>query len=177
MHTGFRSSELKSLTWRNVDLVNLSATVLNRYSKNDETRTVPLSPDLAAALQKLKNERKPADDDPVFMINGKPWVCWKEAFNAAVERAGITDFHFHDLRHCYGSWLAMNNVPDKGRMDLMGHKDPKMTMRYTHLSMEYKRQAIQKLPSFDIVNGENVPAESHQISQRPETRKVVTFVK
>jgi integrase len=173
MHTGFRSRELKSLTWSNIDLVNGSATVESCYAKKRETRTVPLTDDLAAALQKIKGERKPNADDPVFTHDGKPWSCWKEAFGA-VDRAGIKNFHFHDLRHCYGSWLAMNNVPDKGRMELMGHKDPKMTMRYTHLSMDYKRAAVNKLPRFKV---EETETESQQISQQQETSKVVSFSK
>jgi integrase len=53
--------------------------------------------------------------------------CWKEAFNGAVERAGIKDFHFHDLRHCFGTWLAMNDTNFKAQMELMRHKDPNMT--------------------------------------------------
>jgi hypothetical protein len=34
-------------------------------------------------------------------------------------------------------------------MELMGHRDPKMTMRYTHLSPGYKRQAVAELPQFN----------------------------
>jgi integrase len=149
MHTGFRSKELKTLRWCHVDFANRSATVQSCYAKNGETRTVPLTPDLYNALQSVHNERKPGSDDFVFVrTDGQPWKCWKEAFKGALKRAGITDFKFHDLRHCYGSWLAMNNVSDKGRMELMGHRDPKMTLRYTHLSMDYKRQAVERLPQF-----------------------------
>jgi hypothetical protein len=54
----------------------------------------------------------------------------------------------------------------------MGHKDPKMTMRYTHLSMDYKRAAVNKLPRFNVVE-----SESQQISQQPETSRVVGFSK
>jgi hypothetical protein len=68
----------------------------------------------------------------------------------------------------------MNGVNDKGRMELMGHKDPKMTLRYTHLSMDYKRQAVERLPSFGTVIME---AESQRISQQREAAKVVAFVK
>jgi len=172
LHTGFRSSELKSLTWSHVDLVNGFATVDSRYSKNGETRTVPLTQDLAAALQKMKDDRDAAARDRVFLCDSKPWACWKEAFNGAVKRAGLKDFHFHDLRHCYGSWLALNGVPDKGRMELMGHKDPKMTMRYTHLSMDHKRAAVNKLPSFNVSE-----SESQQISQQAEAPRVIAFAK
>jgi len=33
---------------------------------------------------------------------GKPWKSWRTAFENARERAGITDFKFHDLRHNAG---------------------------------------------------------------------------
>ena len=56
----------------------------------------------------------------------------------------------------------------------MGHEDPKMTMRYTHLSMEFKRQAVEKLPSFDKSLME---AESPQISPLEEKTKVLAFGK
>jgi hypothetical protein len=39
-------------------------------------------------------------------------------------------------------------VPDKGRMELMGHKTAEMTARYAHSSVEYKRQAVAGLPQF-----------------------------
>jgi hypothetical protein len=54
----------------------------------------------------------------------------------------------------------------------MRHKDPKMTMRYSHLDTESRREAVNKLPSFN-----NVDPESQQNSQQPQTAKVVGFSK
>lgn len=173
MHTGFRKSELQSLRWYAVDLVRGSATVESRYAKNGEARTVPLSPDLRAALKKLHEERKPQADDIVFTYEGRPWIVWRKSFNTALKRAGISDFRWHDLRHCFGSWLAMNGVPDKGRMELMGHKTAEMTARYTHLSVEYKRQAVAGLPQFGMV----LESESQQISQQADSENVVAFAR
>jgi integrase len=85
--------------------------------------------------------------------------------------AGVKEFRFHDLRHCFGSWLAKNGTDIKARMELMRHKTPAMTLRYSHLSVEYKRQAIAELPSFAA------EMESQQISQQPEVAKVVAFGK
>ena len=68
----------------------------------------------------------------------------------------------------------MNGVPDKGRMELMGHKTAEMTARYTHLSVEYKRQAVANLPQFGKAVLES---ESQQISQQAEETKVVAFGK
>ena len=66
----------------------------------------------------------------------------------------------------------MNNVTDKGRMELMGHRDPKMTMRYTHLSPGYKRQAVAELPQFSAAVLE---AKSPQIPPSGEKENVVAF--
>ena len=59
----------------------------------------------------------------------------------------------------------------KARMELMRHNTAAMTMRYSHLSVDYKRQAITDLPSF------TAEMESQQISQQPEEQKMVAFAK
>jgi integrase len=56
------------------------------------------------------------------------------ALTATLERAGTPDFRWHDLRHCYGSWLAMSGTTGKAATELMGHKDPKMTLQQTRKS-------------------------------------------
>ena len=173
MHTGFRTSELQSLTWSHVDFQNNSLTVLSAYAKNDETRTVPMTPDLESVLRKVYDEREPGGADPVFLNrDGKPWKSWRTAFKTALKAAGIEDFRFHDLRHCFGSYLGMNNTNPKAMMELMGHKRPEMTMRYTHLSVEYKREAVAKLPAFG-----NLETKSPQISPSAEKAKVAKFGK
>jgi integrase len=170
IHTGFRKSEIMSLRWSSVNMGNRSITVESCYAKNGETRTVPMTEDLFEALSILKTGRDRDTEDLVFISRyGKPWKDWRTAFCNAVERAGLKDFRFHDLRHCYGSWLAMSGVTSKAQMELMGHKDPKMTMRYTHLSMDYKREFVAKLPKLGV--------ESPQISPSTPNRKVVGFPK
>jgi integrase len=101
----------------------------------------------------------------------KPWKSWRTAFENACECANIKNFRFHDLRHCFGLWLAKNGTDIKARMELMRHKTPAMTLRYSHLSVEYKRQAIADLPSF------SAEMDSQQISQQAEETKVVAFGK
>ena len=66
----------------------------------------------------------------------------------------------------------MNNTNPKAMMELMGHKRPEMTMRYTHLSLDYKRQAVGKLPAFGNLE---LKLESPQIPPATEEAKVVNF--
>ncbi len=160
VHTGLRTSELKSLTWRLVDFRNRSLTVESAYSKNGETRSIPLNAVLTEELKRLRIDNRPTPEDSVFLNRtGRPWKCWRTAFKTALKRAGISDFKFHDSRHSFGSYLAMADVNEKARMELMGHKDPKMTMRYTHLSLDYKRAAVAKLEKLGTGVPTNLPIE------------------
>src|SRR5208282_3208750 len=63
-------------------------------------------------------------------------------FRRAVKRAGLEDFRLHDLRHTFASYQAMSGIAGRGLQSLLGHKDPRMTMRYSHLSEAFLRAAV-----------------------------------
>ena len=162
LHSGCRRSEITSLTWANVDLVQRTFTVLACYAQNGQTKTLPMTDEVYEMLQRRSEDRDHKPEDLVFISRyNKPWTSWRTAWENACERAGIKDFRFHDLRHCFGSWLAMNGTAPKAMMELMGHKTAAMTMRYSHLSVEYKRQAVARLPKLGNLETESpakVPA-------------------
>jgi len=64
---------------------------------------------------------------------------------AALKRAGVVDFRFHDLRHTFSSRFAMRGGSLKALQEILGHESIKTTMRYAHLSQEHKREAINLL--------------------------------
>jgi site-specific recombinase XerD len=69
----------------------------------------------------------------------------RTGFEHAVERANISDFHFHDLRHTFASRLVMAGVDIRTVQELLGHKTISMTLRYAHLSPDHKRKAMEAL--------------------------------
>lgn len=138
--TGMRRGELLQLTWADVDLPG--ATVRLRLTKNKEPRTVPLTPQAVIVLRELRAA-------PVRDIAGNVFPLGRtklgHAFRRACAAAGITDFHWHDLRHTAASHLVMAGVPLRTVAEILGHRTLQMVMRYSHLSPEHLRQAIDGL--------------------------------
>lgn len=56
------------------------------------------------------------------------------AWLSALERAGISDFRWHDLRHTWASWRMQNGTPLEVLMQLGGWNSYEMVLRYAHLS-------------------------------------------
>jgi len=139
VNTGMRKSEILNLRWNDVDLRNRKITVVN--AKNNETRVIPINQTLYQELLNLS--QKPKGKCVFSDQNGHPYGDIKKGFSAALKRAGIEDFRFHDLRHTFGSHLVMQGVDLKTVQQVMGHKDIKMTMRYSHLSPEYVQEAME----------------------------------
>jgi integrase len=58
----------------------------------------------------------------------------RKTYIKVCNRVGVSDFHFHDLRHTYASQLVMANINLTTVSRLMGHKSLAMTLRYSHLA-------------------------------------------
>src|SRR5580692_7073715 len=70
------------------------------------------------------------------------------------QKLGIQDASFHSLRHTAASWLVMGGVDLYAVGQLLGHRTPRMTQRYAHLSPSYMAASVGKL---DGVFGEVMP--------------------
>lgn len=97
IETACRRSELLSFTWQNVDLQRRF--VLLPDTKNGHARGIPLSSRALAVLEALPRSL----DGRVFPTTA---AALKKGYQRAVERAGIKDLTFHDLRREATSRLA-----------------------------------------------------------------------
>ncbi len=136
LHTGARRGELHALQWKDCDFK--ARTLTFWQTKNGERRSVPLTETLVACLRGL-----PRPIDPEARVFAK-WTpdAISVAFGRLAKRLGLHDLRFHDLRHDFASALTMAGVSQRAVMALLGHKDPRMTLRYQHLSPEHLRDAV-----------------------------------
>ena len=92
---------------RHVDLKH--GFILLDNTKNGERREIPINQTLKALFQSLTRriEVPYVFYDPA---TGKHYKDMKKSFTTACRKAGIRDFHFHDLRHTFASQLVMAGV-------------------------------------------------------------------
>jgi integrase len=157
VHTGMRAGEIHSLRR---DQVNWNSGVITLTdTKNQERRDVPMNETVKAVLRSINN------NDDRFFPGGYARI--KRYFGQAVRASGISDFRFHDLRHCFASNLVMNGTDLNTVRELLGHKSMAMTLRYSHLAPNLKSKAVEVLDQ--VLGGAPV------LPQKSETSKVVSI--
>jgi len=145
IHTGMRQGEILGLTWAGVDLFRRTVTVFK--SKNGERRTLPLN-QTALDLLKHKAGSRSVDTELVFPSEAQTRLNpsnISRSLNLALEKAKMTDFHFHDLRHTCATRMVQAGVDLYKVQRLLGHKLPIMTQRYAHHYPESLRNGVDAL--------------------------------
>jgi integrase len=143
LHTGMRRGELANLRWQDVDFH--TRTLVVQQSKSGEGRRVPMNRVVVATLRALRRERQAFSGLVFPSPEGRFLHNFGRAWAKAVKTAGITDLRFHDLRHTAASHLVMAGVDLYTVKEILGHKTLVMTQRYSHLSPEHQRQAVERL--------------------------------
>jgi integrase len=131
--------EVLELRWTSVDLNRRLLTVEGRNAKNRQTRHAPLNEEAVNTLRRWREQSGPGAR--VFNVATgfqKGWV-------KLLERARISHFRWHDLRHHFASGLVQRGVPLNTVRDLLGHSSVQMSLRYAHLAPDQRREAVAKI--------------------------------
>lgn len=161
---GPRRGELLNLEWSDVDMPRREFTL--RHTKNGESRTVPMTPEVYRVFTELWQERR-LDTRRVFLYNGLPIRDVKTAFDKACKRAGIVNLRLHDLRHTASTNLRRAGVDATTAMKIVGHKSERMHRRYNTVEPEDLRRAVSQLAMYQantVITPEPVPTSSANVS-------------
>ncbi|MFH1618625.1 MAG: site-specific integrase [bacterium] len=150
LNTGMRRGELFGLGWDGVDLENNVITLTK--TKNNKRREIPIND---AVREMLKNKAR--NSEKVLDLTN-----FRKEFEAALKKAGIKDFRFHDLRHTFASHLVKRSVDLYTIQALLGHSSYSTTQRYAHLTPNQKKIAVELL-SFN--SPQNNPHGNNKISE------------
>ena len=137
-----RRGEILNLKWSQIK--NGFIYLEGQMTKTKEPREVPINEDLAQIFKEIRKEQG-LTSQYIFTYSKRTISRIDRAFKAALTRANIENFRFHDLRHTFASHLIMRGANLRDVQELLGHKTMTMTLRYSHLSQEHKRKAVNLL--------------------------------
>ena len=145
LNTGMRQHEILDLEWQNVDLSRKIATIIR--SKNGEIRSIPLNHRAFNVLCSGANLR-PLKSKYVFSSSAGTRIERRNLlrdFYKARKKAKLENFRFHDLRHTFATRLVQAGIDIYTVSKLLGHKDIRMTQRYSHHCPESLRSSVEVL--------------------------------
>jgi integrase len=154
--TGLRKDELRQLQWRDVRLDQARPAIHLRPEANKSRRDdrIPLNPAVIDVLTKIRPV-SPQPLDPVF-----PEIPTLDTLKRDLQRASIPyrdaegrQADFHSLRYSFCTMLARAGVPIRTAMELMRHKDPKLTLQiYCDAGHLETDEAVGRLPALVAVD-------------------------
>lgn len=140
--TGLRQANAKLLEWAWLDMAQRVLRVPKDKFKNRTELLIPLNESAMLVLRRKIGQHSTFvftyRGAPVEQVNTKAW-------RAALQRAGITDYRWHDNRHTWAHQSRRAGVGLDDLQDLGGWKDPKMTRRYATPDLESLREKARKL--------------------------------
>lgn len=158
LFTGMRLNEVVSLRWSDIDFTKSLISVIQ--CKTGKALAIPISTYFVSELQAYKTN-SPGDgvfeDKPLTqnLING-----YSRYFVKLFKRLGFRGFTFHNLRHSFASLCGDLGTGAVITKELLGHSDLSMTLRYSHIGFDTKRNAIESLTNHVLaMNQEKVIAK------------------
>lgn len=149
--TGARQGEILGLRWPHVDLERGIITLV--HTKNGDTRTLAIAAQVLPLLVERKADQQRGNvtrlhmDGLVFPSRVSPNqpVSLRDGFAAAVKRAALGDFKWHDLRHSCASFLAEGGASLRQIGEVLGHRSVEATRRYSHLTEQNAHELVRDL--------------------------------
>lgn len=151
--TGARQGEILKLEWSHIDFENHVASL--KSTKNGRPRSIHLSDAVIAELRKLHTLRDP--NKPLVFASRTAFgkIDIKKAWRYALERAGITAFRAHDMRHTFATLAASQGASNLELATAMGHRTLQMLLHYTHLDVQVTKKYSNQITDQILTSNHN----------------------
>jgi integrase len=147
-YTGMRRGEILNRRWSQLDLSKGLIRLDGVDTKTQRGRLVPLNVTLTALLKDVMQSPVRCATGHVFHRNGKPIKSLRGAFEKACRETGLTDFHFHDLRHSAVTNMRRAGIDALTAMKITGHKTMAVFQRYNSFDEDDLRRAAARQHQF-----------------------------
>jgi integrase len=138
LSTGARLNEALKAQWSHVDLERRVWQIPAYNSKSGKVRSVPLNDSALDVLRGLNTS------EGYLFVNrktGQPYTTIHKGWEQIREAAGLPHLRLHDLRHQFASFLVNSGRSLYEVQAVLGHSDPTVTQRYSHLSTKALQEA------------------------------------
>jgi integrase len=155
--SGWRSHEMRTLRWKDVDLDGREIILDSANDKTGKGRVAPLRGRLLELIENVAHYRR-LDCPFVFHRDGKPLGQLSRPFAAAAERAGLSWLKPHDLRRSTVRNLLRAGIREKVAMSFTGHASRAVFDRYTIVAPEDQAEAADQLYAY-LGDAEQIPTK------------------
>lgn len=167
--TALRRGEILKLRWQDVDREHRRLWL--RDTKAGEDQTVPLNRTSEAILDSLAPRVIDGKVSPLVFPdpstgNEMDRCDVDYAMRSTVQKAGLVDLHFHDLRHTAGTRAYAATKDIKAVQKLLRHSSLTVTLRYVHEAEEDVQAAVDALEAPDFVAGDISNLSPKKIEKR-----------
>ncbi len=154
--TGQRRGNVLPMRWSEIDFDRAEWKLSGELTKNKKPHVAPLTTEAFEILKRRWESRTSA----VFVFPamskrnktghiGEPKTAWRRI----MDRSGITELIFHDLRRTLGSWQARGGASLVMIGKSLNHKTPEATAIYARLDMDPVRESMGSAASAMFVAG------------------------
>ncbi|MEQ7045884.1 site-specific integrase [Enterococcus gallinarum] len=173
--TGCRKSEVLSLQWKDIDMLNKKVSIGKTLALDENTEIIIQTPKTASSTRSIS-----LDDETVRIMNNWRTIQRSDYFQMGFNTSSEDQYIFtndrnelyypqvvndwlnylikkyklpritpHHFRHTHASLLLQAGVPVKEVSERLGHKDVKITLEiYSHVIPEEAEKTANKFASF-----------------------------
>ncbi len=145
--TGWRKSELGSLSWDRVDMREKVIRLEVGETKNDDARNYCMDDEIVEIMKgQLKMRRLGCD--LVFHRDGNEIKEFRKSWKTTCKKTKIEGKLFHDLRRTAVRNMIRAGIPERVAMTISGHKTRSVFDRYNIVSNEDLKLASHQMETY-----------------------------